>query len=174
MGPAYKETSSAPAAPVADDVQWREFFTDERLQEIIETALKNNRDLRVAALNVERARALYRIQRAELLPTSMRPAAAARSVCPDDLSGTEQLGETLEQYSADLGISFLGDRLLRPHPQPGRTGTGGIPRHGTGPPQRADPAGVRSGQRLPDSWPRTGKTSSWPSPPSRPSRPPTI
>ena len=68
-GPAYKETPATPGAPVAADLQWREFFTDERLQKIIDTALKNNRDLRVAALNVERARALYRIQRAELFPT---------------------------------------------------------------------------------------------------------
>ncbi len=48
---------------------WREFFTDEKLQQVIGTALTNNRDLRVAALNVERARAVYGIQRAELLPT---------------------------------------------------------------------------------------------------------
>ena len=54
--------------PTASELPWREFFTDERLQKIIETALNNNRDLRLAALNVERARALYGIQRAELLP----------------------------------------------------------------------------------------------------------
>ena len=41
---------------------------DERLQKVIGLALANNRDLRVAALNIERARGLYRIQRAELFP----------------------------------------------------------------------------------------------------------
>ena len=58
-----------PGAPTATELRWQEFFTDERLQQIIETALNNNRDLRLAALNVERARALYGIQRAELLPS---------------------------------------------------------------------------------------------------------
>jgi len=68
-GPAYKETPSKPGTSLAVDLQWREFFADERLQEVIETALNNNRDLKLAALNVERARALYGIQRAELFPT---------------------------------------------------------------------------------------------------------
>jgi len=67
-GPAYKETPSKPGTSLAVDLQWREFFADERLQKVIETALNNNRDLKLAALNVERARALYGIQRAELFP----------------------------------------------------------------------------------------------------------
>ena len=44
------------------DLPWRSYFTDPRLQALIETGLQNNRDLRTAALNVERARALYRVQ----------------------------------------------------------------------------------------------------------------
>ena len=68
-GAAYQETTSAASAPTGSELPWREFFTDERLQKIIEIALNNNRDLRLAALNVERARALYGIQRAELLPS---------------------------------------------------------------------------------------------------------
>jgi len=67
-GLAYKETPSTQGASLAADLQWREFFPDERLQKVIEAALNNNRDLRLAALNVERARALYGIQRAELFP----------------------------------------------------------------------------------------------------------
>ena len=57
-------------------LRWREFFVDERLRTVIELALENNRDLRVAALNVEKARARYRIQRSELYPrsASWRPA----------------------------------------------------------------------------------------------------
>src|SRR5512137_679958 len=54
-GDAYKDTSATSGAPLAAEVPWREFFTDERLQKIIETALNNNRDLKTAALNVERA-----------------------------------------------------------------------------------------------------------------------
>jgi multidrug efflux system outer membrane protein len=103
-GPAYKETPAKEGAPVAADLQWREFFTDERLQEIIETALQNNRDLRVAALNLERARALYRIQRAELVPTVNAAGTASKERVPGILSGTGQPA-TVELYNVNLGIS---------------------------------------------------------------------
>jgi outer membrane protein, multidrug efflux system len=53
----------------ADDMGWREFFPDPQLQQLIALALANNRDLRVAALNVQSAQAQYRIQRAQLFPT---------------------------------------------------------------------------------------------------------
>jgi multidrug efflux system outer membrane protein len=103
-GPAYKETPAKEGAPVAADLQWREFFTDERLQEIIETALQNNRDLRVAALNLERARALYRIQRAELVPTVNAAGTASKERVPGILSGTGEPA-TVELYNVNLGIS---------------------------------------------------------------------
>src|SRR5687768_14332812 len=50
-------------------LRWREFVESPKLEQLIELALSNNRDLRVAALNVDRARALYRIQRADQLPS---------------------------------------------------------------------------------------------------------
>ncbi len=50
------------------DIGWRDFFRDPRLQQLISLALTNNRDLRVAVLNVEVSQAQYRIQRANLLP----------------------------------------------------------------------------------------------------------
>jgi multidrug efflux system outer membrane protein len=103
-GPAYKEIPAKEGVPVAADVQWREFFTDERLREIIETALQNNRDLRVAALNVERARALYRVQRAELLPTVNAAGTASKERVPGILSGTGEPA-TVELYNVNLGIS---------------------------------------------------------------------
>lgn len=53
----------------AADIGWREFFRDPRLQAVITAALDNNRDLRTAALRIEEARALYQVQRADLLPT---------------------------------------------------------------------------------------------------------
>lgn len=53
---------------VAADLGWREVFGDPRLQALIALALRNNRDLRVAALNVETTRAQYRIERAALIP----------------------------------------------------------------------------------------------------------
>jgi outer membrane protein, multidrug efflux system len=99
-GAAYKETLSTQGA--AADLNWREFFVDERLQAIIATALKNNRDLRVAALNVEKARALYRIQRAELIPVVETGFTATKQHVR--ISGGTGL-VTLEEYGANLGIS---------------------------------------------------------------------
>ncbi|KVX16291.1 multidrug transporter, partial [Burkholderia ubonensis] len=52
----------------ATDIGWREFFVDPRLQRLIEIALNNNRDLRVAVLNIAAARAQYQITRADLFP----------------------------------------------------------------------------------------------------------
>ncbi len=121
-GPAYKEPPAAPEAPAAADLPWREFFTDAKLQEIIETALSNNRNLRVAALNVERARALYRVQRAELLPRLETSVTATKQRAR--LSGAAGSGlVTLEEYGVNLGVTSweidffgrirsLGDRAL--------------------------------------------------------------
>jgi multidrug efflux system outer membrane protein len=102
-GPAYPDTQKATNAPQALELSWHDFFADENLQQLIETALQNNRDLRLAALNVERARALYGIQRAELLPTVDAMAVASRQRVPADLSPTGRRA-TVEQDSVDLGI----------------------------------------------------------------------
>jgi multidrug efflux system outer membrane protein len=102
-GTAYKEAKSAASAPAAADLPWREFFTDERLQKIIGIALDNNRDLRVAALNVERARALYGIQRAELLPSVNAVGLMSKQGIPADLSTTGS-ATTAVQYGVNLGI----------------------------------------------------------------------
>lgn len=72
QGPAYPvSVTDAAAVPavVPADTAWRDFFVDARLRSVIETALANNRDLRIAMANVDQARALYRVQRADLLPT---------------------------------------------------------------------------------------------------------
>ena len=53
----------------AADIGWRNFFPDPALQQLIAAALANNRDLRIASLNVEAAQAQYRIQRADLFPS---------------------------------------------------------------------------------------------------------
>jgi multidrug efflux system outer membrane protein len=106
-GAAYQETTSAvsaTAATAAAVVSWREFLTDERLQKVIGIALNNNRDLRLAALNVERARALYGIQRGELLPTVNAVGSGSRQRVPADLSSTGS-AMTAEQYSVNLGIT---------------------------------------------------------------------
>jgi len=60
---------SAATSEAASSIAWQRFFADQRLQQLIALALENNRDLRVAILNIEQARATYRIRRADLLPT---------------------------------------------------------------------------------------------------------
>jgi len=62
--------SAATDAPDVTRIGWREFFTDPRLKSVIATALENNRDLRVAVGNILQARAQYRVQRADLVPTT--------------------------------------------------------------------------------------------------------
>lgn len=103
-GPAYDNAQVSPGAPLSAELKWREFFTDERLRKVIETALKNNRDLRTAALNVERARAVYGIARADLLPTVNATARGAKQRVPADLSRSGNT-ETPEEYNVNLGIS---------------------------------------------------------------------
>lgn len=83
-------TSTVSGAPDAADIGWRDFFHDPLLQELIAIALRNNRDLRKAGLNVEAARALYRIQRAEMLPTLGIATAMDASRTPADLSVTDE------------------------------------------------------------------------------------
>jgi multidrug efflux system outer membrane protein len=102
-GAAYRETGQKTGAPAAPELGWQDFFTDRRLQRVVETALANNRDLRLAALNVQRARGLYGIQRAELLPSVGATGAGIRQQVPADLAGTRRT-ITGEQYSVNLGI----------------------------------------------------------------------
>jgi len=91
---------------------WREFFRDPALQQLIEVALENNRDLRVAALNVDAYRALYRVQRADLLPAVTADGGGTRTRTPGDLSMS---GEPTisSQYSATLGVSWELDLFGR-------------------------------------------------------------
>jgi len=103
-GPAYDNAPVSPGAPAAAELTWREFFTDDRLRKVIETALKNNRDLRTAALNVERARAVYGIARADLLPTVNATGRGSKQGIPAGLSSSGG-AETSEEFSVTLGIS---------------------------------------------------------------------
>ena len=79
------------------EIGWRDFFTDPKLEQLVALALENNRDLRVAALNVERARAQYRIQRADRFPSVGINAFGERS------GGSS--APTTEIYSAGLGVA---------------------------------------------------------------------
>ncbi|HPO15100.1 MAG TPA: efflux transporter outer membrane subunit [Candidatus Hydrogenedentes bacterium] len=77
-GAAYSKAPEDVNVPEVQHLKWREFITDEKLQKVIELALENNRDLRIAALNVERARAQYGLQRSELLPVIMAAGSKTR------------------------------------------------------------------------------------------------
>jgi len=103
-GAAYQETKPAVASPAAEQLPWRQFITDERLQKVIQTALDSNRDLRLAALNVERARGIYGIQRAELLPVIQAVGSGSKERVPADLSSSGN-STINERYSVDLGVS---------------------------------------------------------------------
>lgn len=99
----------APAAGSADaraaaDLGWREFVTDARLREVIELALAQNRDLRVAVLNVQRAQAQYGVQRADQLPTVAAGGGQTAQRPPGSLTGTGQPAIS-RQYTATLGVS---------------------------------------------------------------------
>ncbi len=65
----FPGAAAEPATPIAADIAWQDHFTDERLKRLIAIALDNNRDLRIAALNIEQARALVDVRRADQLPT---------------------------------------------------------------------------------------------------------
>ena len=110
---AWSEFSTpADADPSPTTLQWQEFFTDPVLRELIELALHNNRDLRVAALNAEATRALYRVQRSVAAPQLSADAAGSRSRTP---AGVNPAGGAAisSQYSATLGISWEVDLFGR-------------------------------------------------------------
>ncbi|MGL4205587.1 MAG: efflux transporter outer membrane subunit, partial [Aeromonadaceae bacterium] len=83
---------------------WKGTFSDPQLQQLINLALSNNRDLRIAALNVQSYEARYRIQRAAQLPTVGVDGSGSRQQTAGDIngSGREQIGS---QYAANVGIT---------------------------------------------------------------------
>jgi multidrug efflux system outer membrane protein len=104
QGPAYKDEAAAPAPKPMADIPWQEFFIDPQLQKLISLALDNNRDLRVAVLNIERSRAQYQIRRAELFPKVDANAQGDFQRIAENFSGTG-LPEDIHQYRLTLGVS---------------------------------------------------------------------
>jgi len=101
---AYMDGRSPEEVRSVTGLRWHEIFPDKNLQTVIEISLANNRDLRIAVLNVERARSLYGVKKAELFPAVSVSGAVSKSRIPADLSTT---GEALiyEEDSVDLGIT---------------------------------------------------------------------
>jgi multidrug efflux system outer membrane protein len=103
VAPAFDGAAEAATTPAAE-LGWREFFPDAELQGLIARALENNRDLRIATLNVEAARAQYRIRRADLVPAIDAVGTANNQRTPASLSSTGE-SELTRTYSAGLGVS---------------------------------------------------------------------
>jgi len=98
---------AAPDTNAGTDVAtlgWREFFVDAGLRQLIDLALANNRDLRQTALAIDKARAQYRVQRAELFPAVSASAGTTARRTPGELSGSGQ-AVTSRSHSVDLGVS---------------------------------------------------------------------
>nr|AIF26349.1 putative outer membrane transport protein involved toxic tolerance [uncultured bacterium fosmid pJB190D12_contig II] len=90
------QPAGVPAQPA--DLGWRDFFADPALNALIARALQNNRDLRAAVLTVERARALYRIQRADQFPTVGGSFGMLKS-------GGANVAAARDEYSVTLGLT---------------------------------------------------------------------
>jgi outer membrane protein, multidrug efflux system len=105
----------AAANAAAANIAWQSFFADTRLKQLIELALANNRDLRVAILNIEQARAQYGIQRAERLPTVGLGISGSRTPGPDDtINSTYSGGLIVSSFELDLfgRVRNLSDAAL--------------------------------------------------------------
>ncbi|WP_018609980.1 efflux transporter outer membrane subunit [Uliginosibacterium gangwonense] len=88
----------------AIDTGWKYFIRDERLRTLVEMALANNRDLRIAALNVKRARAAYGISRADVFPSISATGTATHAKGARDVVGN-QASRISHNYSATLGFA---------------------------------------------------------------------
>lgn len=93
----------APDTPLAT-LAWRDYFTDPRLHGLIDLALANNRDLRIAAARVEQSRAAYGIQRAAEFPWLGASATGTRQRVPADLNLTGR-PQVASQYQVALGLA---------------------------------------------------------------------
>lgn len=102
VGDAYLRQSEA-ALPA---INYRDIFRDRRLQQLIDQALVNNRDLRAAAANIVAARAQYRVQRSSLFPTVTAGAGANfREGSVNVPGGTTARTTFIDNYSVDAGFS---------------------------------------------------------------------
>lgn len=107
-----QDVAGDPATGVkAAELRWQDFFADPRLEALIATALEHNRDLRVSVAQIEEARGLYRLQRADQLPTVGVSASGTRSRLGSDvaaLNGADiPSGSTIttDRYNAGVGIA---------------------------------------------------------------------
>jgi multidrug efflux system outer membrane protein len=102
---------SPPVVQSADAIGWRDFFVDPRLQRLIEIALRQNRDLRTAVLDIAQAQAQYRVQRSDLFPAISATGAASYQGLPDSglistgTGGASSTGASSAASTAGTGTS---------------------------------------------------------------------
>ena len=114
--------AASDAGPSAATLEWRDFVTDPSLRGLIETALANNRDLRKTLLNVEAARAMYRVQRADRLPTIGAQASGTRQHNPADLNPSGRAGVQSEWRAGGRDRFRAGPVRARAQPVGSRAG----------------------------------------------------
>lgn len=108
--PAEFPNAGAPGrGPAAADQPWQDFFTEPELRTLIELALRNNRDLRTAVLNIEAARAQYQLRRADQWPTVNAGVTSSRQTggngsngSNDNVTGLYTAGLSVSAYELDL------------------------------------------------------------------------
>lgn len=88
----------------AASLDWQSFVADEQLRHLIDLAIVNNRDLRQTLLNVEAARAQYRMQRSDRLPGIEAQGSGTRQRIPADLSTTGQ-SQVQSSWQAGVGLT---------------------------------------------------------------------
>ncbi len=111
---AYPESAVA-GSNAASALGWQQYFPDARTHQLIALALANNRDLRVAILNIEQARAQYQIRRADQLPTVGLGAAGSRATTSSDtIESHYTAGLTVAAFELDLfgRVRNLSDAAL--------------------------------------------------------------
>ncbi len=96
-------TTGASSTPAAADIEWQSFFSDPKLKQLISAALQNNRELRIAVLNIEQARAQFQIRRADQFPTLNAQATGLRQ--PNTNANANGGGRITSLYTAGLGIT---------------------------------------------------------------------
>lgn len=99
--PDAKPDNNLPVSNIA----WQDYFQSEPLKRLIQRSLDNNRDLTVAVLNIERAKAAYRIQKTELLPTVSGKGSLSRQRIAEDFSARGKAYTEDTAYGANLGIA---------------------------------------------------------------------
>ena len=102
--PAYAGAPQGDKGPAAVELGWRDFILDRRLAALVEQALAQNRDLRISALNIEKARAQYGIARADLFPSVNGAASGTHARTAQDLTPADT-ARTTHVYGASLGFS---------------------------------------------------------------------